>query len=160
MDELFNTDLSTANAILASTVIPGSIKVTTEIAELYEKAQRNKSICKEMAYKIQIAKETIEFLKLHRDENEICSKKYDKLDSVTKKMRGFILEISQQRNLISIVKADNIRKRASDLNEEFGSIVQLTKFSLIADLRARVYDNNKIIQNLSEVTYVICKFYI
>lgn len=157
MDGFFNSELNnTANVILN-----GSIKLTGEIAELHEKAQRNKSICKEMAYKIQIAKETIEFLKLHRDENEIYSiKKYDKLDSVTKKMREFILEISQQRNLINIVKADNIRKRASDLNEEFGSIVQLTKFSLIADLRARADDNNKIIQNLSEVTYVICKFYI
>lgn len=64
-------------------------------------------------------------------------KKYDKLDSVTKKMSKFILEISQQRNFNSFVKADDIRKRANDLNEEFGSIVQFLKFSLIADLRVR-----------------------
>lgn len=52
-------------------------------------------------------------------------------------MSKFILEISQQRNFNSFVKADDIRKRANDLNEEFGSIVQFLKFSLIADLRVR-----------------------
>ncbi|CAB5385736.1 unnamed protein product [Rhizophagus irregularis] len=51
------------------------------------------------------------------------------------KMSKFILEISQQRNYNNFVKADDIRKRANDLNEEFGSIVQFLKFSLIADLR-------------------------
>ncbi|CAG8520383.1 uncharacterized protein OCT59_021596 [Rhizophagus irregularis] len=62
-------------------------------------------------------------------------------------MSKFILEISQQRNFNSFVKADDIRKRANDLNEEFGSIVQFLKFSLIADLRCLRTIDKKGFQN-------------
>lgn len=129
-----------------------------EITDLYEKAERNKKICKEMLHKIQIAEETIKILKLDGDETKIWSeKKYNELYSVTEEIKKFILEISRQRAIEKYIKADYIRKRASDLDEKFGSMVQLLKFSLMADLRARADDDNKNIQNfIAEVTYVIC----
>ncbi|CAB4402688.1 unnamed protein product [Rhizophagus irregularis] len=104
-------------------------KIHNEIIEIYQTAQYNKKTCFSMMKKVEIVDISLRNLRENRKINsEYFSKRnYTYLCSlvnVIDKMRNFVAKISYY-------EVKNIDENSKYLNDEFDSIVQFLKFSLI-----------------------------
>ncbi|CAB5189728.1 unnamed protein product [Rhizophagus irregularis] len=104
-------------------------KIYNEIIEIYQTAQYNKKTCFSMMKKVEIVDISLRNLRENRKINSVYFSKRNytylcSLVNVIDKMRNFVAKISYY-------EVKNIDENFKYLNDEFDSIVQFLKFSLI-----------------------------
>ncbi|CAB4373877.1 unnamed protein product [Rhizophagus irregularis] len=104
-------------------------KIYNEIIEIYQTAQYNKKTCFSMMKKVEIVDISLRNLRENRKINSVYFSKRNytylcSLVNVIDKMRNFVAKISYY-------EVKNIDENSKYLNDEFDSIVQFLKFSLI-----------------------------
>ncbi|GBC03167.1 hypothetical protein RclHR1_00500015 [Rhizophagus clarus] len=128
-------------------------KIYNEIIEVYQTSKYNKNTCLLMMRRVEIADISLRNLRDNREENSdyFSKSNYINLCSLVKvidKIRKFVAKISYY-------EVKNIDENFKYLNDEFDSIVQLLKFSLIISSTAIVCTG---IETASKVEVLFAKF--
>jgi hypothetical protein len=106
-------------------------KIYNEIVEIYQTAERNKKICEDILNRVQIAEASVRNLKDRKEffTEENFNKLY-RLINIIRKMRQFLIEITQLKGLKKYFHSKDIQKIFNNLINEFEATIRILQVSL------------------------------
>lgn len=106
-------------------------KIYNEIVEIYQTAERNKKICEDILNRVQVAEASVRNLKDRKEffteENYI---KLYRLVNIIRKMRQFLVEITQLKGLKKYIHSKAIQEIFNNLINEFEATIRILQVSI------------------------------
>lgn len=106
-------------------------KIYNEIVEIYQTAERNKKICEDILNRVQVAEASVRNLKDRKEffteENYI---KLYRLVNIIRKMRQFLVEITQLKGLKKYIHSKAIQEIFNNLVNEFEATIRILQVSI------------------------------
>jgi hypothetical protein len=127
-------------------------KILKKRVNTYQTAEHIERIFDVMSDRVGTVTKNIENLKNRKEEHKY---NLQLANNIVAEIRRYFINISQSTS--KYFRANEIEKRAIDLNKELNSIIQILGFYLMVDFNERADENNeKIKQDIEELSKVIC----